>query len=178
MAIPQPDPVTWRRKAGVTDDQVVAAYRRHGSAYPAARELGVGSATVYRVLALRGVPTAGSGRGGNRAYAPGQLRQIAEAYSGGAGIGDLVARFGGSRETVRWSVVRAGVPPRADADAYREARTVERIVRMRLAGDRPAAIAKAVGKSAPAVSEVLRRAGVTEGRDRLAVRCPKCGGKA
>jgi hypothetical protein len=176
--MPSPDgrnPATPRRKATATDDQVVAAYRRNGSAYPAARQLGVAAGTVYRVLALCGVPTAGSGRGASRAYAPARVRQIAQAYAGSATVADLVAGFGGSRATVERLAPR-GVA-KVDASGHRDARVVGRIVRLRLAGEGPSAIAEAVGKLVPVVSAVLRRAGVTEGHNRLAVRRPKCGGK-
>src|SRR4051794_4600567 len=110
------------RPAAATDDKVLAAYRRLGSAYAAAAELGVGAGTVYRVLRAHGVAATG-----RRRFTPAEVARLVRGYRAGATVAQLATRHAQEPNKVRRALARAGVLITPDRDGRRASAAGKRV---------------------------------------------------
>lgn len=148
------------RKARVSDENIVAAYREYLSAYKAGVALGVSPDTVYRVLKISGEPLAGVEywRESRRRFTKDRGMEILAGYESGLGYDDLVAKFGGTAHSIRTAITRSGgvlrpVTPPLSAKERSE------VLRRFAAGESQQGIADGLGRSQATVSRFLRSEG-------------------
>jgi uncharacterized protein (DUF1330 family) len=151
------------RSRRVTDDEIIASYARFSSAYKAARALGIGTATIYRVLAIRGVKPVGLAlyRASARRFTSEQNAEIRGFYEAGVLAEDLVRHFGGTQYSIKKAVQRAGGELRPNPVPLLSGGELEEIRRMyvdeKLSAFR---ISVAIGRSQSFVSRALHGNGI------------------
>ena len=149
-----------KRRNPVSDTEIVKMYETLRSANRTARELGIGSTTVYRVLERHSVHRDGLEEYRERAarFTSDKSAAIRAEYEDGASYADLVAKHGGTEYSIKTAIKRAGgslVPvcpvrgPEEDA----------KIMEMHNAGMSQVKISLKLGRSQSVVSRSLREQG-------------------
>ena len=150
------------RRNSVTDQQIIDAYAEHASIYIVARELGVGTSTIQRVLLTHGVE-----RNGLKAYRTsitkflGQEQEIKAAYDAGATMKELAEKFGeATHYAFKSAIKRAGGELRPNPVSRSTPAEVDLIRELNRLGVGQMAISVAIGRSQSFVSRVMLNNGI------------------
>lgn len=157
------------RRTPVTDEQILDLYRRTLSPRIVARELGIGSTTVERVLVKYKEPRPGLEvyRDAARKYR-GLEQVMREAYESGATLSEVRDRFGNPGDAeyaVKEALKRAGTKLRANLARRETQEEVETVQRMNADGIGQVPISLALGRSQSFVGRLMKRHGIKPLRD-------------
>ena len=149
-----------KRKRPVSDSDIIGAYRQAHSVYVVERDLGVAASTILRVLERHGVERDGLARYRSQSatFTLRQSREIRQAYESGASFADLIARFGGTFQSVKSAIKRGGgtlvpVTPRMTKAEQ------ERCLELYRSGVSQMRISLKMGRSQSLISRTLKKAG-------------------
>lgn len=157
-----------RRKAAVSDAELVTLYQLHQSAYVVAREAGVNPKTVYSALLRAKVPAVGLEvyRRNARLFV-GQEQQIRQAYEGGATFNALRAQFGQATDTVfRRVILAAGGQIKENPAPLIRDGELNQIQELSDAGVGQLQIAITLGRSQSFISRVMRQHSIPTQREK------------
>lgn len=147
-----------KRARDVSDEQIVAAYRRLRSQYKVAKELGIGATTVARVLYSRGVELTGLAEfRKNITRFKGQESDIRRQYEAGATYDQLRELFGECSDyALKGAIQRAGGVLRENPAKRLQDGELEKIKSLHESGLGQMAISVQIGRSQSFVSRVMR----------------------
>lgn len=150
------------RKTPVSDADILASYARTHSGQATARELGIGSSTVHRVLMRENVP-----RVGLALYRQGRTRfrgvehLLRAAYDAGATHDELREAFGHASDwAIKAAIKRAGGTLRDNPAPRLKPGELNLVRRLNAEGLGQMAISLALGRSQSFISRLMRRNGI------------------
>lgn len=156
-----------KRVDDAMDDQIVARYRSGQTGPDVARSLGLGTTTVYRALARRGIRAADEGRPGDRSHSNRKLsddaeREIGQSYLAGASRTVLATEHRVNIITITNVLKRLGIPrrPRGGAAKSRSDEEELAVVALWKTGVSQSEIERQTGIDQTQVSRILKRRGV------------------
>ncbi len=152
-----------KRRHLVSDSDILDTYAREKVINKTAKMLGLGESTIARVLAKAGVRTADgltAYRRAARRYDDDAQAEILRRYEAGELFVDLVAEFGGTYDTLKRAIVRAGGKLREDTSVRSRPGEIDKIRELYRAGLSQQAISIKVKRSQSFVSRVMREHGL------------------
>lgn len=149
-----------KRKADVSDEQVINAYKREKSAYAVSKKLGIATTTIYRILERSGVKRDGLElyRDNASKFTSSKSASIRAEYEAGKSFADLIEKYGGTFHSIKSAIKRSGgklipVTPERTGDE------VNKILEMHKMGISQMRISLAMGRSQSLVSRILKENG-------------------
>lgn len=151
-----------KRQAPVTDAQIMEMYQQTQSLRKSSKLLGIGEATIYRVLLKNNIPRTGErvAREKKTRFLGSEM-EIRSLYEGGMTFDQLAEKFGGGTDdSFRSAIRRAGGGPRVNAPFRVKDGEVETIKRLHDSGLGQARISVEMGRSQSFVARVMRLNGI------------------
>lgn len=149
-----------KRRAPVSDEQLIELYRREKSVNKVAKASGVSGTTIYRALERAGIERTGLAHYRQNAtrWNRDTESEIRRRYETGEYYAQLVAAFGGTFYSIKQAIKRAGgrLTPVTPALSDHEK---ERVLQLNANGLSQSKIAMKLGRSQPAISRFLRTQG-------------------
>lgn len=150
------------RKSPVSDQQIIDHYRQSQSGYVTARELGLGTTTVHRVLVKHGIE-----RKGLQVFRQkitlfkGQEEEIKVAYEEGATLQQLKDRFGDCSDyALKHAIKRAGGALRENPAPLVKPGEIEEVRRLHAEGLGQVEISLRLDRSQSFISRLMRKNGI------------------
>lgn len=157
-----------KRRIPYSDEEVIAAYAREKVARKVAAMLGIGETTVGRVLAKHGVDASGGTleyRRRARLFDDATASEIRRRYESGESTASLIGVFGGSFDSVKRAIKRAGGTLRDNPAPLETPAEIAAIAAMYEAGVSQQGISLKLGRSQSFVARAMKRHGIAR-RDR------------
>lgn len=152
-----------KRANPVTDDEILSAYARERVVKKVAAVLGIAATTAHRVLARHGVD-ASHGlleyRRQARIFGDAEAAAIRSRYEAGETVAAILADVGGSYDSLKRAIKRAGGTLRENPAQLAKPGEVERVRRMYESGISQQELSIRLGRSQTFISRLMKKHGI------------------